>query len=59
MNTPLLEPATIAGLDTRNRLVLAAMSRMQAQSDGTPSADMAAYYARYAQEGLGLLLSSV
>lgn len=53
----LLSPASLAGLDLRNRLVLAAMSRMQAQADGAPSAAMPAYYARYAKEGVGLLMT--
>ncbi len=57
MTDKLLAPATLAGLELRNRLVLAAMSRMQAQADGTPSADMPAYYARYAREGVGLLIT--
>lgn len=57
MSENLLTPVTLGGLALRNRLVLAAMSRMQAQADGTPSADMPAYYARYAQEGVGLLIT--
>lgn len=57
MLTTLLSPATLAGLELRNRLLLAAMSRMQAQADGTPSAHMPAYYARYARQGVGLLIT--
>jgi 2,4-dienoyl-CoA reductase-like NADH-dependent reductase (Old Yellow Enzyme family) len=53
----LLSPALLAGMALRNRLVLAAMSRMQAQADGSPSPGMPAYYARYAREGVGLLMT--
>ncbi len=52
-----LAPATVAGLSLRNRIVVAAMSRMQAQDDGTVSADMPAYYARFARHGAGMIIS--
>jgi 2,4-dienoyl-CoA reductase-like NADH-dependent reductase (Old Yellow Enzyme family) len=53
----ILEPGLLGGLALANRLVLAAMSRMQANADGTVSSSMPEYYARYAREGVGLLMT--
>src|SRR5690606_27736282 len=52
-----LQPFEIRGLRLPNRVVLAAMSRMQANADGTATDAMAGYYARYAKEGIGLLIT--
>jgi 2,4-dienoyl-CoA reductase-like NADH-dependent reductase (Old Yellow Enzyme family) len=53
----LLEPFPLHGLRLRNRIAVAAMSRMQANADGTVSGDMPAYYARYAANGAGLVIA--
>ncbi len=53
----LLEPVTLAGLELRNKIAVAPMSRMQANDDGTASPDMALYYARYARNGAGLVFA--
>lgn len=52
-----LQPFMLRGLPLRNRVAVAAMSRMQAQEDGAVSAGMPAYYARYAAEGAGLVFT--
>lgn len=52
-----MEPATAGKLRLRNRIAVAAMSRMQAEQDGTVSRDMAGYYARYARHGAGLVFT--
>jgi 2,4-dienoyl-CoA reductase-like NADH-dependent reductase (Old Yellow Enzyme family) len=53
--TPLLSPASVAGLKLRNRLVMAPMTR-NFSPDGIPGDDVAAYYGRRA-ESLGLLIT--
>ena len=53
--SPLLEPADIAGLHLRNRLVMAPMTR-QFSPGGIPGEDVAAYYRRRASS-LGLLIT--
>ena len=50
-------PGRLGRLALRNRIAVAAMSRMQAHADGRVSADMPAYYARYACFGAGLVIS--
>jgi len=57
MESPVLAPAGLGRLRLHNRLVLAAMTRMQARDDGCATTDMARYYARYAREGVGLLIT--
>lgn len=52
-----LVPCRVAGLALANRIVLAPMSRMQAQADGTPTPQMAAYYRGYAKRGVGLVMT--
>jgi 2,4-dienoyl-CoA reductase-like NADH-dependent reductase (Old Yellow Enzyme family) len=52
-----LQPAAIGKLKLRNRLVVAAMSRMQANGDGTVTPQMRAYYANYARHGAGLVMT--
>lgn len=52
-----LEPFELHGLRLRNRIAVAAMSRMQANADGTVSQDMPGYYARYAANGAGLVIA--
>ncbi|TFY96608.1 NADH:flavin oxidoreductase [Ramlibacter humi] len=53
----LLQPLQLRGLLLGNRIAVAAMSRMQANDDGSVSEDMPAYYARYAAEGAGLVIT--
>lgn len=52
-----LQPLRHGRIALRNRIAVAAMSRMQGGEDGCPSPDAAAYYARYAQGGAGLVLT--
>lgn len=53
--TALLSPVNVAGLNLRNRLVMAPMTR-QFSPDGIPGDDVAAYYGRRAAS-LGLLIT--
>ncbi|MBA9001957.1 oxidoreductase [Thermomonospora cellulosilytica] len=55
--TAALEPGRIGGLDLPNRLVVAPMTRVSAMPDGTPTAEMADYYAEYAEGGFGLVIT--
>ena len=41
----------------RNRIAMAPLTRQMAKADGTPTAEMAAYYARRARGGLGLIIT--
>jgi 2,4-dienoyl-CoA reductase-like NADH-dependent reductase (Old Yellow Enzyme family) len=41
----------------RNRIAMAPLTRQMAEADGTPTDEMAAYYARRARGGLGLIIS--
>ena len=50
-------PVKIGPLALKNRLVMAPLTRQMAQEDGTPTAEMAAYYARRARGGIGLIIS--
>ncbi|HYF20714.1 MAG TPA: NADH:flavin oxidoreductase [Ramlibacter sp.] len=53
----LLDPLSRGGLALRNRIVVAAMSRMQGGEDGTASLQAADYYARFARGGAGLVIT--
>jgi len=53
--TPLFSPVAVAGLELRNRLVMAPMTR-QFSPGGIPGEDVAAYYGRRAAP-LGLLIT--
>lgn len=61
MNTtfshPALTPVQFGGHTLGNRLVVAPMTRVSAESDGTPTMEMAEYYAEYARGGFGLVIS--
>lgn len=48
----LFTPTRLAGLELPHRLVMAPLTRNRAESDGTPSALMATYYAQRAGAGL-------
>ena len=41
----------------RNRIAMAPLTRQMAEADGTPTDEMAAYYARRARGGLGLIIT--
>lgn len=45
------------GLELKNRIALAPMTRTSAEEDGTPSNRMLSYYRRYAEGGFSLLIS--
>lgn len=49
-------PITLGGLTVPNRIAMAPMTRAQAP-DGVPGEDMAAYYARRAAGGVGLIVT--
>ncbi len=52
----LFQPFSIKGLDLPNRIVMAPMTR-QFSPEGVPGADVADYYRRRAQGGVGLILT--
>ncbi|MFD0690869.1 oxidoreductase [Actinomadura fibrosa] len=54
---PVLLPGRVGGLRTANRLAVAPMTRVSAEPDGTPTPDMAAYYAEFARGGFGLVIT--
>ncbi|GAA3928787.1 NADH:flavin oxidoreductase [Actinomadura viridis] len=54
---PALEPGRVGGLRTPNRLVVAPMTRVSAAPDGTPTPEMAEYYAGFADGGFGLVVT--
>ncbi|HEY3695364.1 NADH:flavin oxidoreductase [Phenylobacterium sp.] len=53
---PLFEPFTSSGLELANRIVMAPMTRSHSPG-GTPGADVAAYYRRRAEGGVGLIVT--
>ncbi|GAN78064.1 NADH:flavin oxidoreductase [Acidisphaera rubrifaciens HS-AP3] len=53
----LFAPATLAGVTLRNRIAMAPLTRQMAEADGTPTAEMVAYYARRARGGAGLIIT--
>ncbi len=50
-------PVKIGPLKLKNRLIMAPLTRQVADADGTPTAEMAAYYARRARGGIGLIIT--
>lgn len=54
---PLFRPVEIRSLRLRNRVVMAPMTRRKAPPDGVPDERMAAYYARRAAGGAGLIVT--
>ncbi len=54
---PLFEPVTIAGVEQRNRIVMAPMTRRKAPDNRVPSDEIAAYYERRAAGGVGFILT--
>lgn len=53
----LFDPIRLAGHSARNRIAMAPLTRQAAEPDGTPTAAMAAYYARRARGGVGLVIT--
>ena len=53
----LFSPVTLGPLTLRNRIAMAPLTRQMAKADGTPTDEMAAYYARRARGGLGLIIT--
>lgn len=56
MSSPLFTPINLAGLRLPNRIVMAPMSRYFCP-DGVPTPEVAAYYARRASGGCGLIIT--
>ncbi len=50
-------PLQLGPLTLKNRLIMAPLTRQLAEEDGTPTAEMAAYYARRARGGIGMIIS--
>lgn len=53
---PLFEPLRVGALDLPNRIVMAPMTRNMSPG-GVPGADVAAYYRRRAEGGIGLIVT--
>ena len=53
----LFSPMKLGPLTLRNRIAMAPLTRQMAEADGTPNDEMAAYYARRARGGLGLIIT--
>ena len=53
----LFSPIKLAGQSIRNRIAMAPLTRQMAETDGTPTDEMAAYYARRARGGFGLIIT--
>ncbi|MET9249317.1 NADH:flavin oxidoreductase [Nonomuraea sp. NPDC003709] len=54
---PALRPDRIGELHLTNRLAVSPMTRVSAAADGTPTAEMADYYAAFARGGFSLVLT--
>ena len=53
----LFSPLKLAGQTIPNRIAMAPLTRQMADADGTPTDEMAAYYARRARGGFGLIIT--
>jgi N-ethylmaleimide reductase len=53
----LFSPVKLAGQTISNRITMAPLTRQMAEADGTPTDEMAAYYARRARGGFGLIIT--
>ncbi|GAB3479106.1 tRNA-dihydrouridine synthase [Amycolatopsis cihanbeyliensis] len=54
---PALKPVRLGDIELSNRVAVAPMSRVSTRGDGVPTAEMAAYYRRFARGGFGLVIS--
>lgn len=50
-------PFQLGSLALKNRIVMAPLTRQSAEDDGTPNAEMAAYYARRARGGVAMIIT--
>ena len=57
MSHPALSPVQVGSLELSNRTVVAPMSRVSTRGDGLATAQMVAYYARFARGGFGLVVT--
>ena len=57
MTSPLFRPFASKTLSLANRLVMAPMTRSQAARTASPGDDVAAYYRRRAEGGVGLIVT--
>lgn len=57
MNEQILSPYDMKGTLTRNRLVVAPMTRVSATETGVATSRMADYYLRFAKGGFGLIIT--
>jgi N-ethylmaleimide reductase len=53
----LFSPMNLAGQTIPNRIAMAPLTRQMAEPDGTPTDEMAAYYARRSRGGFGLIIT--
>ena len=53
----LFSPLQLASYKLSNRIAMAPLTRQMAEPDGTPTDEMAAYYARRARGGCGLIIT--
>ena len=53
----LFAPLKIGSIVLKNKIIMAPLTRQSAFSDGTPTKEMAAYYARRAQGGVSLVIT--
>ncbi len=53
----LFSPLKLGPITLRNRIAMAPLTRQMAEADGTPTDEMAAYYARRARGGLALIIT--
>jgi len=54
---PALVPTRLGRIDLSNRFAVAPMTRVSATPDGVPTAEMADYYAGFAEGGFGLVIT--
>ena len=53
----LFSPIELAGQTIKNRIAMAPLTRQMTEEDGTPTDEMASYYARRARGGFGLIIT--
>ncbi len=53
----LFSPFKLGRFTIKNRIAMAPLTRQMAEADGTPTDEMAAYYARRARGGVGLVIT--
>ncbi|MEZ5667210.1 MAG: NADH:flavin oxidoreductase [Alphaproteobacteria bacterium] len=56
-NAAAFTPFKLGAYELKNRLLMAPLTRQSAEDDGTPTDEMAAYYARRARGGVGLIIT--